>query len=164
LGFDGNGNLAKVGRAGYDSGTTDTLTGTSYTATFRTGRMSPDGESALHFFRRIALRVWHTGAFTITLTAYVDGTQTTIPDPATTPTTSNPSPRKAQVVTYQVAAPASPRESVLLVDIEAVGTVLEVEGSIASSSVTGQVLLESLLLYYRPLRLKDRVDATKNPL
>jgi hypothetical protein len=164
LGFDGSNKLAKVGRVGYDSGNQDTLTGTAYTATFRTGRLSPDGQNALHYFRRVALRVWHTGSFTVIITLYVDGQQTTIPDSSKTPTPADPSPKKPQVVTYEVTAPSAPKESVLLVDCEAVGVTLEVEVQVVSSSVSGAMLLESLLVHYRPLRVKDRVDADKNPV
>lgn len=135
--------LYKVGRVGFDSGTADA--GGTYTATLRTEKISPTGEFGLSHFRRIGFRIFRTGSFTITVKVYVDGVQTKIFDSS--------SAKIDQVITITKAAPTiSPEETLVDADIDASGTYIEVELTVASNQVTGVFLPEELDIHYRPIR------------
>jgi len=132
----------KVGRVGLDTGSQDT--GGVYTATLRTERVSPAGEGGLCYFRRVAIRVWRTGGFTITLKAFVDGVQTRVYSGGVL---------VDQVAVITKAAPTtSPIEDVVEMSLAAQGTSIEVEMAVDSDDVTGVFLPELVELHYIPLR------------
>lgn len=165
-----NSRLVKVGRAGYDSGFNDTATGSSasYTAVLRSGRISPAGESGLCLFRRVAIRVFHADAFTATIRVYVDGKQTERPKkPSELSPGEEPVKGKVPTVPQSIVVNAQSsgdwKESVLLADIEAVGSYCEVELEIASSSLKSPVLIESALVHYRDLGVRVRNKEDANP-
>ena len=68
--------IYKLGRVGLDAGTMDD--GGTYTGLLRTERSSPVGEDGLANFRRVAVRIFHTGFFNMTAKIFVDGEQTQI--------------------------------------------------------------------------------------
>ena len=72
----GGPHIYKVGRVGLDSGSQDD--GGVYVGTLRTERSSPVGEDGLAHFRRVAVRVYHTGYFNMLAKVYVDGKQTQV--------------------------------------------------------------------------------------
>lgn len=136
--------IYRVGRVGYDSGDQDT--GGSYVGTLKSENQSPLGEQGLCHFRRISMRIRHTGAFTMTLTVYVDGQQTQIYD-------SN-SVLVDQTISFTQGVPTgvSPAEALLEADISAKGTYIQVRIQVTSTNVTGIFLPESFDVSYRPLR------------
>ena len=145
LGESGGSRIYKVGRTGLDTGTADT--GGAYTGTLKTEKISPAGEDGLCYFRRVAIRCWHTGGYTMTVTVYVDGAQTQVYS-ATTGV------KETQSVTFVVAAPtSSPAETISEIDLtEAHGTFIEVQVVAVSTNVTGVWLPESVEVHYLPLR------------
>lgn len=133
----------KVGRVGFDSGNADA--GGAYTGTFRSEKISPAGEFGLCQFRKVSFRILRTGAFTMTVKAYVDGSQTQ--------RYNSSSVKVDQTVVIAEAAPTnSPEEKIVEVEIDATGTYIEVEVSIVSSQVTGVFLPEEVDVHYRPIR------------
>ena len=135
--------IYRVGRVGFDSGNTDA--GGAYTGTLRTEKISPLGESGLCYFRRVVLRVFRTGAFTVTFKVYVDGAQTKI---------FNASSQKVdQTIVVTKAAPTiSPDETIVEGEIAGKGTYIEVEMTILSTDGTGVFLPEELEVHFQPLR------------
>jgi hypothetical protein len=131
-----------AGRVGLDTGPDDV--GGAYTALLKTERLSPAGEGGLVHFRRVLLRVLHTGTFTVTLRAYVDEVQTQVYVGSTL---------TDQEFTYTQTAPlVSPDESLIEVDIDAHGTFIQVELEVQSDEITGVFLPESLSIGARVLR------------
>jgi hypothetical protein len=134
-----SGKIYKIGRIGFDSGTADPAG--AFTGTMRTEKHSPAGPEGLCLFRRVYIRVHHTGGFTIIAKAYVDGVQTKI-NLGTNQTT-----------TFVQAAPAtSPAETVLEMAIEAQGTSIEVEMTTLSDTNTGILLIEEITIGHFPIR------------
>lgn len=135
--------LYKYGRVGFDSGVADP--GGNYTATMRSEKMSPAGELGLCHFRRIGLRIFRTGSFTVTLKVFVDGVQTKRYD-----SSSN---KVDQVIVLTKSAPTiSPEETEIEADIDASGTYIEVELTVTSNNIAGLFLPEELNIHYRPIR------------
>lgn len=135
--------IYKVGRVGYDSGNVDA--GGAYTGNLRTGKISPQGEDGLCLFRRVVMRIWRTGQFTITFTIYVDGVQTQI--------LNSSGAKVPQTIVITKPAPVlPPEETVVECSISAQGTYIEVEADIVSTSITGTFLPEELECHYIPVR------------
>lgn len=134
-----SGKIYKIGRIGFDSGTTDPAG--PYTATMRTEKHSPAGPEGLCLFRRVYIRVHHTGSFVLVSKAFVDGVQTKI------------NLGTDQATTFIQSAPAtSPAETVLEMAIEAQGTSIEVEITVLSDTSTGIVLIEEITVGSFPIR------------
>src|SRR3990167_10458305 len=70
------GRVYAVGRIGFDQGAQDV--GGVYTGLLRSDPLSPDGEGAYTHFRRVQIRVRHTGSFVCAVRLYVDGVQTEV--------------------------------------------------------------------------------------
>ena len=136
--------IYRVGRVGYDSGDQDT--GGAYTGTLKSEKQSPLGPQGLCHFRRIGIRIRHTGAFTMTLTVYVDGQQTQIYDSSSV--------LVDQTISFTEAAPTgeNPTEVLLEGDISARGTYIQLKLTVTSTDVVGVFLPESFDVFYRPLR------------
>jgi hypothetical protein len=146
---NGGNHLYAIGRVGLDTGTADD--GGVYTGLLRTERISPAGEGGLVHFRRVLLRVWHSGAFAGTLRAYVDETQTQV--------YSGPV-LVDQAYAFSHAAPlASPDETLVEMDVNAVGTFIEVELEVDSDAITGVFLPEVIAVGCRILRPGRQRDA-----
>jgi len=145
--------IYKIGRVGLDSGTQDT--GGPYTATLKTERISPMGENALLMFRRVSCRIWLTGGFTLTMTIYVNGAQTTIFDQY-----GNVQP---QSIIFSQPPPAiAPIESWVEASIAAPGTYLEVQIVAQSNQVTGIFLPVEMEVNFYPIRTaKERAAQSK---
>jgi hypothetical protein len=139
---DGAG-VYKVGRVGLDLGSADP--GGAFTGTFKTERFSPAGEDGLCEFRRVALRIWRTSKFTLTLTVWVDDLPTQVY--SLTGVASDQS-----LVVSRGTPAVSPEEIVVEMEIRARGTFIQVQGDVVSSSVSGVFLPESLEVQYLPLR------------
>lgn len=145
--------IYKFGRVGFDSGVSDP--GGAFTATLRTEKISPAGELGLCQFRRVGIRIFRTGSFTMTVKAYVDGVQTTTYDAS-----SN---RVNQSISITKSAPSvSPEETLVECDIDARGTYIEVELIVTSSGVAGLYLPEELEIHYRPLRQARQTVAAES--
>lgn len=142
VGDSATGKIFKVGRIGLDSGSADP--GGNYTATMRTEKHSPAGEDGLCLFRRVYIRILHTGSFTATAKAYVDGVQTKI-------YSGGVSTGQAVVLVEGVPA-SSPKETVKEFAINGQGTSIEVELSVASNAITGVFLIESISVGHIPIR------------
>lgn len=139
-----------AGRVGLDTGPDDV--GGPYTALMRTERFSPAGEDGLVHFRRVMLRVWHTGAFSGTLRCYVDEAQTQYYVGSTA---------TDQELAFSVDAPVtSPDEALVEMDISAVGTFIQVELEVDSDAITGVFLPESIIVGARVLRPGRQRDAS----
>ena len=135
--------LYKIGRVGFDTGTSDV--GGVFTGVLKTEKLSPAGEDGLCYFRRVIVRAWRTGAYTVTLKCWVDGVRTKV--------YGTDGAASDQTVTIAGTAPAiSPDEAIVEASIAAQGTYLEVELSIASNAITGVFLPESLEVHYLPIR------------
>jgi len=131
--------------------------GTAYTGIIKSERITPfkeqgSGELGLAHFRRVGLRILHTGSFTITVTVWVDGVQTKYYDDSD----SNPDnwAWTAQTISFTEAAPtaAHPVEALLEADINAKGTYIEVQISVVSTAVSGVFLPESIEVHARPIK------------
>lgn len=134
--------IYRIGRVGFDSGLQDA--GGIYTATLRTDKFTPAGEDGLVQFRRVAIRIWHTGAYELVMRVYVDGVQTSY---YVTNTVT------AQQVTFTRSAPtSSPAEQVEEADIEKIGTSIEIELVLNSDDVTGIFLPETIEIHGRVIR------------
>jgi hypothetical protein len=135
--------LYKMGRVGFDSGNQDA--GGNYTATFRTEKISPMNFDGVMLFRRILLRIYRTSPFVLTLTAYVDGTQTLTYD-------ANGN-LQLQSVVFNLAAPTtSPDKTLIEMAVAARGTYIELEGTVVSNTINGIFLPEEVEIHYDPLR------------
>jgi len=135
-----------IGRVGYDSSGDDQ--GGVFSANLRTERLSPAGEGGLVVFRRIQARIWHTGAFSGTMVAYVDGVQTQ--DYSTGALAD-------QSMAFSASAPTAVgsdggAETIIEMDLSAYGTYIEVEMSVDSNNVTGVFLPESFWIGHRVVR------------
>lgn len=149
-----------VGRVGIDSGTAD-LSGTGaysnpYTGILKTERISPAGEDGLCFFQRVALRIWRTGAFSLTMRVWVDDVQTQV-------WASDGSGSPQTIVISRGSPSSSPEEIVVEGAIRARGTYIQVEISVDSASVTGIFLPETLEVHYLPLRA-TRLDPMRTAI
>jgi hypothetical protein len=143
IGERGGSRIYKVGRVGIDTGTADD--GGVYTGTLKTERFTPAGQDGLCYFRRVALRLWRTSAFALTMKVWVDERRTQVYD-----TTGHAS---DQTITITRGAPTfSPEETVVEASIWARGTSIQVQIEVASDSVTGIFLPEVLEVHYLPLR------------
>jgi len=143
---NGGSKIYALGRTGFDSGTADV--GGVYSALLRTDPLSPDGEDGLTHFRRIMLRVRHTGAFVCIMRCYVDGAQTQIYSGGVLTN---------QAVTFTKAAPTfypagSEAETLLEMDINARGTFIVIELAVDSDDITGVFLIESAMVGRRTIR------------
>jgi hypothetical protein len=143
---DDGGRVFSLGRVGFDAAGSDP--GGVYTGTLRTERFSPAGEGGLVHFRRVQVRCWHTGAFTITLTVYVDGVRTRLYSGDTL---------VDQSITFVQAAPTvvgedGGTETILEAAIDAEGTYLEAQLVLDSDALTGVVLPESIPIGFRIIR------------
>ena len=143
-----SGKVYLIGRVGLDN-PGDDVGLFSYTGTYRTDRHSPAGQGGLALFRRVRARIWHTGAFDVTMKCFVDGAQTQLFDVNSVAVD--------QVITFSVPAPTTVGpdggfETVLTADIEARGTYIEVEFAIDISTLTGVVLPESMETGHRVIR------------
>lgn len=146
----GGSRIYKLGRVGYDTGTQDA--GGAYTGTLRTEKISPAGEAALCYFRRVALRLWRTGAYTVTVRVYINGAQTQIYDSAGV--------ASDQEIVFSDIAPTAHDEPILEVSLVGQGTYIEVEIEVNSDDVTGVLLFESVEVHYLPIRAtKSRSNA-----
>lgn len=153
--------LTNASRATWDNLTLERVfAGTAYTGIIKSERITPfqsggifqpsAGEFGLAHFRRVGIRILHTGGFTITVTAWVDGVQTQYYD--------SDGDLQDQTIEFTESAPTSndPVESLLEADISAKGTYIEVQISVDSTDVTGIFLPESIEVHARPLRRARR--------
>ena len=142
--------IYRVGRVGMDSVGNDA--GGAFTSLLRTEKISPAGEDGLCYFRRVALRVWRTGAFKCTMKVWVDGKRTQRWSSGV---------KIDQSIAFDIAAPTmSPDEAVIEASIEAQGTYVEVELTLSSADVSGMILPESMEVHYLPIRpSKSRSNA-----
>ena len=145
---------------GYDSTGDDQ--GGVFGATLRTERFSPAGEGGLVLFRRIQMRVWHTGSFSGTMKVFIDGVQTRVLDSS--------SALILQSLAFSEDAPTSVgadggQETIVVMDIGVLpgkddptksrgssGTYIEVEIAVDSDDVTGVFLPESFWIGHRVTR------------
>lgn len=148
----------RLGRAGYDTGIKDVdpSTGTVFTGTLKTEKISPAGEAGLCWFRRVAFRIWRTGSFVATITVWVDGVQTKRYDSATSAWVD-------QVVSITKTAPdISPEETIIEAAIAAKGTYIEVQLVVDADDVTGVFLPESVEVHsiqLRPARSQSQAES-----
>lgn len=134
--------IYRIGRVGIDSGTSDT--GGSYVSTLKTEKFSPAGENGLCYFRRAAVRIWHTSNFTVTMRMYVDGVRTKVYSGGVL---------VDQTVSITQAAPStSPTETVVEASLQAQGTYIEVELELTSTNVNGVFLPEHIEIGYLPVK------------
>lgn len=134
--------IYKVGRVGLDTGTEDS--GGVYTMRLKSEKLSPAGEGGLCSFRRVLLRAFHTGSFSGQIKVYVDGVQTQI---LVSDVLTN------QVFAFSEGTPVnSPAEALVEMDIEASGSIIEVEVLVDSDAVVGTFLPESIWVGYRAIR------------
>lgn len=134
--------LYRVGRTGFDSGSADA--GGVFTATMRTWGGSPTGDFGRAHFRRVGIRILHSAEFTCTVRIYVDGEQTQIWESGSL---------VAQEVVFNLTTLFDPPgEELLEVDLDAVGSIIEVELEVDSDEVEGIFLPESIEVHFRPLR------------
>jgi hypothetical protein len=145
--------LYKVGRTGFDSGASDA--GGVYVARMKTERQAPEGKHGLCQFRRIGLRVTRTAGFTATIKVWVDDKQTKRYD------ASSAAVDQTVVVVYGVPTIA-PEETIIEVDINAVGTYIAVEMTLNSNEVSGTFMLDELNVHYRPLRKSRQTIAAES--
>jgi len=143
---NGGSRVFAVGRTGLDSGTQDV--GGVYTGLFQTDPLSPDGEGGLSHFRRVLVRVRHTGAFVCKVRLYVDGVQTQVYSAGAL---------VDQEVTFTQAAPTfypedAEAETLLEVDCDAQGTFIVVELEVDSDDITGVFLPESVWVGRRTIK------------
>ncbi|KKL97823.1 hypothetical protein LCGC14_1830570 [marine sediment metagenome] len=146
-----------IGRVGYDSAGDDE--GGVFTASLRSERFSPAGEGGLVTFRRIQARIWHTGAFSGIMKAFIDGVQTQI---------FSSGALVDQSVAFSASAPTEVgsdggAETIIEMDVGVLpdvngnskgssGTYIEVEISVDSDDVTGIFLPESFWIGHRVIR------------
>ncbi len=148
--FAASGNSGKVylvGRVGLDNPGFD-VGAFAYTGTFRTERHSAAGEGGLLLFRRVRLRVWHTGGFDATVKIFVDGAQTQV---------WSTDVEVDQSILFSVAPPVTVGpdggfETILVADLEARGTYLDIEFALDITTLTGIALPESAEAGYREIR------------
>ena len=150
----GGSHIYRIGRVGYDTGTADS--GGVFSAELKTERISPAGEDGLCFFRRVVLRVWHTGAYSLTMTVYVDDVQTKTFNSAT----GAPTPQT--IVLSRVAPTTSPIESVVEASIWAQGTYITVDIVVQSDDITGVFLPETIECHYLPIRASKSRPTAKS--
>lgn len=143
-----SGKIYKIGRIGFDTGTVDPAG--AFSGTMRTERHSPAGPEGLCLFRRVYVRVHHTGSFVVLVKAFVDNVLTKI------------NTGQDQGPTFVISAPAiSPAETILEMAIEAQGTSIEVELSMFSDNITGIFLIEEITVGSLTIReSKSRNAAT----
>ncbi len=150
---DNTGNrIYQIGRVGLDPGGNDT--GGAYTGTLRTERISPLGENALLQFRRIACRIWLTGGYTVTMTAFVNGQQTQVYNSSGVLVN--------QSIVFTSAGPPvgiiPPYEAWIEASINATGTYIEMQLSVSSANVTGIFLPAEAEVHFFPVRTaRERV-------
>ena len=156
--------IYRVGRAGYDTGAKDVdpSSGYVYTGILKTERISPLGEDGLCYFRRVVLRIWRTGAFTVTLKFWVDGKRTQV--------FASDGSKTDQEVTVTMAAPVmvddqTSVETIVEGSLMAQGTYIEVEISVDSDDITGVFLPETVEIHYLPVReVRGRPDGAVFPV
>lgn len=121
----------KVGRIGYDSGTAD-LGSHVYTGTYRTERIFPAGPGGLVKFRRVAIHLLASGSYTFTVKVWVDGARTVLGSGSTQTVSITGSPGTLNEVTEEI-------------EIEAMGSSIQVEITVDSDDVTGVFLIEAIM-------------------
>jgi hypothetical protein len=142
VGASDSGKIYRIGRVGLDTGTEDP--DGVFTATLLTEKHSPAGEGGLCLFRRVYVRIHHTGEFIAGLRAYVDGVQTQVYGPHLVGSVVVTG-YYDQVATLIEAAPMiSPNEVVKEVAISAQGTSIEVQVDVLSDDITGIFLIENI--------------------
>jgi len=151
---NGGGKVYAVGRVGFDVGSQDV--GGVFTGLLRSDPLSPDGEGAYTHFRRVQLRIRHTGSFVCTVRLYVDGVQTQVYTGSTL---------GDQAVTFTQAAPVfypsgSEAETILEVDLDAYGTFIVVELDVDSDDITGVFLVESIWVGRQTIRAGKQLAAS----
>jgi len=151
---NGGSRVYKIGRVGFDAGTEDA--GGAYSGKIQSDPLSPDGEGGWTHFRRVQIRVRHTGSFTCTVTLYVDGVQTQIWSSGA---------QVDQSVTFVQAAPVfyptdSEAETILEVDCDACGTFIVVELEVDSDDITGVFLVESVRIGRHTIRPGKQLGAS----
>jgi len=128
----------QIGRIGFDQGTSDLGT-TVYTATLRSERVAPAGVGALVNFRRITIHLLSSGTYTFTVKVWVDDGRTLLGSDAT----------QTIVVT---GGGGSLSEHTEEVEIEAVGSHIQVEVTADSDDVNGIFLIEGIRARGRVIR------------
>lgn len=128
----------KIGRLGFDQGTSDLDTHV-YTGTYRTERIAPLGPGGLINFRRVAIHLLTSGTYIFTVKTWVDDVRTKLADGTDQLTTFN-------------AGFGALSETTEEVEIEAEGAHIRVEIQLNSDDITGLFLIESIDARGRPIR------------
>ena len=128
----------RIGRIGFDEGPEDPGS-TVYTGTFRSERIAPAGAGALINFRRVAIHLMSSGTYTFTVKVWVDDGRTTLASGT------------EQTVTVTGGGGAL-SETTEEVEIEGVGSHIQVEIVVDSDDVEGVFLIESILARGRVVR------------
>ena len=130
--------IFKIGRLGFDQGTSD-LGSHVYTGTFRSERIAPAGVGSLINFRRVAIHILSSGTYEFTVKVWVDDKRTILGDGTT------------QTITINGGSGAL-GESTEEVEIEAEGSHIRVEITVDSDKITGLFLIENIQARGRVLR------------
>lgn len=133
--------LYRIGQVGIDTGNQDSGA-TTYTTILETERQYPAGRDALIHWRRVAVRLWRTGAVDILMRVYVDEVQTQYFS-AGVPTN--------QEINFSLTG-GGEREDIIEADINAVGGSIRVYLEIDSVDVESVLLIEPIEAHGRALR------------
>lgn len=142
LGEAGGSNIYYQGQLNIDGGNQDAGS-TTYTATLKTERVYPAGRDALLHFRRVAIRLLRNGSVSFNVKIYVDEEQSQYYDSSDT--------LVDQVVTFDFTG-GGEREDVAEVDMNAVGSQIQVEIIVTSTDLDGPLFIEPIEVHYRTVR------------
>ncbi len=133
--------LYRIGQVGIDTGNTDSGAAI-YKAILETERQYPAGRDAVVHWRRVAVRLWRSGAVDLLMKVFIDEVQTQyfLAGVATD-----------QEIAFSLTG-GGEREDVIEADINAVGASIRVLLEIDSDDVAAVVLIEPIEAHGRPLR------------
>ena len=134
----GGARIFKIGRLGFDQGTSD-LGSHVYKGTYRTERIAPLGPGGLINFRRVAIHLLSSGTYVFQVKVWVDDVRTQLQDGTD------------QLVTINGGG-GGLSETTEEVEISAEGSHIRVEITLDSDDLGGLFLIESIDARGRPIR------------
>ena len=132
------GRIFQIGRLGFDQGPSD-LGANVYTGIFRSERIAPAGVGALINFRRLAIHLMVSGSYTFTVKVWIDNGQTELGTGAL----------QSVVVTGTAGGLSEVTEEI---EIQGIGSHLQMEITMDSDDITGIFLIESIRARGRIIR------------
>ena len=126
----GGARIFKIGRLGFDQGTSD-LGSHVYTGTYRTERIAPLGPGGLINFRRVAIHLLSSGTYIFTVKVWVDDVRTQLADGTD------------QLATINAGA-GGLTETTEEIEISAEGSHIRIEIQLDSDDLGGLFLIESI--------------------